>query len=338
MKVWELTDAFGIDNLQLNDRPEPEAGPGQIVVDMRAASLNFRDLVVIKGGYGRNVKTPLIPFSDGMGVVDSVGAGVTRVAVGDRVCPTFFQTWLAGDPPHNVAAGTLGGPLDGALAQKMLVSEQGVVKVPDNMSDAEAACLPCAALTAWSALITQGNILPGQTVVVQGTGGVALFCLQIAKSAGARVIITSSSDDKLETARKMGADETINYRDEPDWGAVAKKMTGGVGADHVVELGGAETLNQSLRAVRGGGTISLIGVLSGAMAELNLPLVLTRNVRIQGITVGSRAGFEAMMAAFGQHEIKPVVDKVFPFDQAVEALNYLASGAHFGKVCIDHTA
>ncbi|MCP5368899.1 MAG: NAD(P)-dependent alcohol dehydrogenase [Hyphomicrobiales bacterium] len=338
MKVWELKEAFGLDNLKLAQRADPRPGPGQVVVAMRAASINFRDLVVIKGGYGRNIKTPLIPFSDGAGVVEAVGPGVTRVAVGDRVCPLFFQGWPAGDPPPDVAAGTLGGPLDGALAEKMLLDQQGVAKVPDSLSDAEAACLPCAALTAWSAIVTKGCIVPGQTVVVQGTGGVALFALQIAKAAGARVIITSSSDEKLEKAKALGADVGINYRQEQDWSRIVKEQTHGVGADHVVELGGADTLNQSVRAVRGGGTISLIGVLSGAMAELNLPLVLTRNVRIQGITVGSRAGFEAMLAAMDLHGIKPVIDSVFPFDRTLEALSHLAAGAHFGKVCIDHTA
>ena len=220
------------------------------------------------------------------------------------------------------------------MTEMMLLSQEGVSPVPKYMTDEEAATLPCAALTAWSALITQGGITAGDTVVCQGTGGVSLFALQIAKMVGARVIITSSSDEKLERAKALGADELINYRTNPDWDKAVKKMTGGEGADHIIEVGGAETLKQAVRAVRVGGVISLIGVLSGAVGAFPLPLVLMRNVRIQGITVGSREGFEAMVRAMEQNQLKPVVDKVFSFEEGKEALAYLKSGQHFGKVCI----
>lgn len=259
---------------------------------------------------------------------------MTRFKPGDRVAPMFFQTWADGEPNGEKLAGALGGPLNGALTEYMFVREQGLAKIPESYSYEEAACLPCAALTAWSALIEQGNLRSGETVLVQGTGGVSLFALQIAKAAGAKVIITSSSNEKLERAKAMGADATVNYKENPDWHKAIKPYCDGEGVDHVIEVGGADTLEKSVRAVRTGGTVSLIGVLSGSMGEFPLPLVLVRSVRIQGVTVGSTAAFERMVRSFEQNGIKPVVDKVFPFDQAQEALGYLKSGKHFGKVVI----
>jgi NADPH:quinone reductase-like Zn-dependent oxidoreductase len=301
---------------------------------MRAASLNYRDTLMIRGGYGPRVKVPVIPVSDGVGEVVAVGEGVRRVAVGDRVAPLFFQSWIGGTATSDKFHDTLGGPVDGVLTRLMRIGEHGVSRVPDHLSDEEAACLPCAALTAWSALVTEGGIGPGDTVLVQGTGGVALFAMQFAKMAGARVIMTSSRDDKLARARQLGADETINYRTFPEWDRVAKDLTGGEGCDHVIELGGADTLERSIRAARTGGQVSLIGVLGGAKAEVSLPLVVMRNLRMQGITVGSRDGFEAMCRAIARHHMRPVVDRVFSFDDVPAAFAHLEAGRHFGKVCI----
>jgi NADPH:quinone reductase-like Zn-dependent oxidoreductase len=266
--------------------------------------------------------------------VVAVGEGVRRVAVGDRVAPLFFQSWIGGTATSDKFHDTLGGPVDGVLTRLMRIGEHGVSRVPDHLSDEEAACLPCAALTAWSALVTEGGIGPGDTVLVQGTGGVALFAMQFAKMAGARVIMTSSRDDKLARARQLGADETINYRTFPEWDRVAKDLTGGEGCDHVIELGGADTLERSIRAARTGGQVSLIGVLGGAKAEVSLPLVVMRNLRMQGITVGSRDGFEAMCRAIARHHMRPVVDRVFSFDDVPAAFAHLEAGRHFGKVCI----
>jgi len=334
VEVWELKDAFGPEHLKKGERPEPVPGPNQVLVAMRAASLNYRDTLIIRGGYGPRVKVPLIPVSDGMGEVVAVGAGVSRVAVGDRVAPVYFQSWIGGEAAPEKFTGSLGGPIDGVLTRFMCLNEQGVSRVPDHLSDEEAACLPCAGLTAWSAVITQGRAGPGDTVLVQGTGGVALFALQFAKMAGARVILTSSRDDKLARGRQLGADEVINYRTTPDWDRVVKELTGGEGCEHVVELGGAGTLERSIRAARVGGAVSLIGVLSGAKAEMPLPLVVMRNLRLQGVTVGSRDGFEAMCRAMAQHHLRPVVDRVFDFDDVPAAFAHLEGGHHMGKVCV----
>jgi NADPH:quinone reductase-like Zn-dependent oxidoreductase len=334
MEVWELKEAFGPEHLKKGERPDPEPAPGEVLLSMRAASLNYRDTLMIRGGYGPRVKVPVIPVSDGVGEVVAVGEGVRRVAVGDRVAPVFFQSWIGGTPSSDKFHDTLGGPVDGVLTRLMRIGEHGVSRVPDHLSDEEAACLPCAALTAWSALVTEGGIGPGDTVLVQGTGGVALFAMQFAKMAGARVIMTSSRDDKLARARQLGADETINYRTSPEWDRVAKDLTGGEGCDHVIELGGADTLERSIRAARTGGQVSLIGVLGGAKAEVSLPLVVMRNLRMQGITVGSRDGFEAMCRAIARHHMRPVVDRVFSFDDVPAAFAHLEAGRHFGKVCI----
>jgi NADPH:quinone reductase and related Zn-dependent oxidoreductases len=334
MRVWELRDGFAPEHLRLGERPEPVPGAGQVVVAMRAASLNYRDSLVIRGRYGPRVALPLIPVSDGAGEVVAVGPSVRRVKPGDRVAPLFFQRWQGGRPDQDKMFDSLGGPVDGVLTEQMCLSEDGVAVIPPHLDWAEAATLPCAGLTAWTAIVTDGRVGPGDTVLVQGTGGVALFALQFAKLAGARVIVTSSSDAKLERVRALGADETINYRQTPAWDRVVKEMTGGAGCDHIVELGGAETLERSVRAIRIGGTLSLIGVLSGAAASLALPLVVMRQVRMQGITVGARDGFEAMAGAIGQHGLRPVVDRVFSFDDVPAAFATFDQGAHFGKICI----
>ncbi|NNJ13092.1 NAD(P)-dependent alcohol dehydrogenase [Chloroflexales bacterium ZM16-3] len=335
MKVFQLDGGWSADHLVIAERPAPEPGPGQALLRMRAAALNYRDMVVLQRGYGSQTGTlPLIPVSDGVGEVVALGSGVTRVKVGDRVCPTFFQRWAGGPPNAERLAASLGGPLDGVMAEYMAVDAEGLAHVPDHLSDAEAATLPCAALTAWSALVTEGRIQPGERVLIQGTGGVSLFALQFAKMLGAFAIVTSSSNEKLERARALGADATLSYRETPEWGRSVRELAGGDGVDHIVEVGGQETLPQSLRAIRPGGTISMIGVLSGPGMDVRLGLVVTRQVRLQGITVGSRDGFESMARAVGQHQLRPVVDRVFGFDELPQAFTHLASGTHFGKICL----
>jgi NADPH:quinone reductase-like Zn-dependent oxidoreductase len=337
MKVFEIRDDWGFDHLQLGTRPDPRPGPGQVLLRMKAASLNFRDLVVPNRGYGAFTgNLPLIPISDGVGEVVEVGAGVTRVKIGDRVCPCFNQAWIGGEPDLERLTRTLGGPIDGTMAELMCLPAEGVVKVPAYLTDEQAATLPCAALTAWSALVTYDELGPGSRVLVQGTGGVALFALAFARLAGCHVTVISSSDEKLARARALGADAGINYTTSPEWAKATREITGGRGYDHIVELGGEKTLPQSLRAIRPGGTISMIGVLSGSTLSAPLGLVVTRQVRLQGITVGSRDGFEAMMRALEQHRVVPVIDSVYAFEELMEALAALKKGAHFGKICIRH--
>jgi NADPH:quinone reductase-like Zn-dependent oxidoreductase len=259
---------------------------------------------------------------------------VSRVQAGDRVTTLFAQKWLAGRPTRERLRSTLGGPLDGTLAELAVFDQDGVVKTPEHLSDEEAATLPCAALTAWSALVTEGGVTAGDTVLVQGTGGVSLFALQLAKLLGASVVATSSRDEKLARVRAMGADETINYREVPAWGVRARELTGGAGVDHVVEVGGAGTLQQSLQAVRFGGTISLIGNLAGTRTELLLTHVFMQKIRLNGILVGDRESFEAMNRAIALHRLRPVVDRVFPLEDSRAAFAHLAAGEHFGKIVI----
>jgi NADPH:quinone reductase-like Zn-dependent oxidoreductase len=333
MKAVEIQDSFGLEQLRVVEREVPVVGRGQVRIRVKAASLNYRDLLMVRGLYNPRQPLPLVPCSDGVGVVEEVGEGVSRVAVGDRVCPLFAQKWFGGEPTHEAIRSTLGGPLDGMLMQEKVMSEESLVKVPDYLSDEEAATLPCAALTAWSAL-SLGGLQAGQTVLLQGTGGVSMFALQFAKAMGARVIITSSQDEKLEKAKALGADEVINYKSTPEWGKVARGLTEKQGVDHIVEVGGAQTLKQSLRAIRVGGHISMIGVLSGVASEINVLPILMQQVRVQGVLVGSREGFESMNRAMAQHEIRPVLDKTFALEEVPEALQYMADGKHFGKICI----
>jgi NADPH:quinone reductase-like Zn-dependent oxidoreductase len=334
MKAYEIRNGFGLDKLVSCERPDPVPGPFQVRVRVKATSLNYRDLMMVEGRYNPRQKLPLVPNSDGAGVVDAVGPGVTRVKPGDRVMGLFAQTWLAGEPSRSVQASTLGGPLDGALADTMLLHEDGLVHTPPHLTDEEASTLPCAALTAWSALVTHGGLKAGDSVLVQGTGGVSIFALQIARMLGARVLLTSSRDDKLERARALGAQEGINYVTTPDWDKAARSLTGGFGVDHVVEVGGAGTLEKSLKAVRLGGTVSVIGVLSGGSGAVPLTPILMGNLRVQGIFVGHRQSFEALNRALTLHGVRPVVDRVFPFSEARAAFEHLKSGAHFGKVVI----
>jgi NADPH:quinone reductase-like Zn-dependent oxidoreductase len=335
MKVFEIRNSFGLDNLLPGERPQPEPGAGQVLLRMQAMSLNYRDILMVGGAYNPRQPLPLIPCSDGVGEIVAVGEGVQRVQVGDRVAAQFAQSWYGGAPNQEKLRATLGGPLDGTLAEFMVLPEGGVSHVPAHLSAAEAASLPCAALTAWSALVTWGQVRAGDTVLLQGTGGVSTFALAFAQALGARVIITSSSDAKLETAHKLGSWAGINYKEDPDWGKTARRLTGGIGVDHVVEVGGAGTLEQSLKAIRPGGQISLIGVLAGHAPKINILPILMQQIKIQGILVGSRDGFEQMCRAIEQHQLRPVVDRIFPFDQARDALAYMSEGRHFGKVCVE---
>jgi|RhiMethySRZTD1v2_1073278.scaffolds.fasta_scaffold01685_11 NADPH:quinone reductase-like Zn-dependent oxidoreductase len=334
MKAVTISGAFGLDNLRLEERPEPRPRPGQVLLRMRAASLNFRDLRMIEGVYNPRQSLPLVPASDGVGEVVALGEGVSRVKIGERVSPIFAQRWIAGAPTVAELRSTLGGPLDGTLAELVAVDAEGLVHVPEYLSDVEAATLPCAALTAWNALVTLGKVRPGDSVVTQGTGGVSIFGIQLARLLGARVIATTGSDDKLERLRELGASDVINYKKDPDWGKTARALTDGRGADLVLDVGGGTTLAQSIRAVRPAGHISVIGVLAGVAADLNVLPILMQGLRLQGVFVGHRHSFEAMNRALAQHRLKPVVDRVFALEETRVAIEHLKSGQHFGKVCI----
>ncbi len=332
MQAYQVQTAEGIDGLKLVELPDPQPGIGQILVRVQATSLNYRDTVVVSGHYpGQTL--PIIPLSDGAGEVVAIGAGVTRVNVGDRVAGIFFQDWLAGKLTREKIKTALGGAIDGMLAEFVVLNQDGVVPLPAHLSYAEGATLPCAAVTAWQALVHRGGVMAGETVLLLDTGGVSIFALQFAKILGAKVIITSSSDEKLARAQQLGADATINYKTFPDWEKKVYELTQQQGVDQVIEVGGAGTLEKSLRSASIGGRISLIGVLSGA-GEVNHTQILRKSINVQGIYVGSREMFTAMNRAIALHQIQPVIDRTFPFTAAADAYRYLLSGSHFGKVVI----
>jgi len=332
MRAYEVRAATGLDGLVLNrERAEPKPGHGQIVVRVRAAALNYRDQGVIKGVYGYT-KFPVIPLSDGAGEVVEVGPGVSQFKVGDRVAGTFFVSWTGGRIPANAGHNSLGGMIDGVLTEYALLNETGAIKIPDHLSFEEASTLPCAALTAWNALVDTGRIKAGETVAVLGTGGVSCFALAFAKMHGAFVVMTSSSDEKLSHGKALGADALINYKATPDWDEEIRKQTGGF-VDHVVEVGGANTLEKSMNAVRPGGSIYVIGALAGA-GSINPRMINRKGIRLQGIHVGSRDMFADMNRAIALHGLKPAIDRVFGFDDAKAAYSHQQSGAHFGKIVI----
>jgi len=334
MKCFELQGPDGFDALKLVDRPVPQIGAREVLVRLKAATLNYRDLLTVKGGYGSRQKFPLVPVSDGAGVVEQVGSGVQQFAAGDRVIGSFFESWLGGEPSGTKMQAALGGSVDGVLAEYRVFTAHALVKTPPHLSDVEAAALPCAGVTAWSAVVKLGGIRPGQTVLTQGSGGVSLFALQFAKLSGARVIATSSSDAKIERLEALGADVTINYKTTPDWGKKARELTTH-GVDLVVEVGGVGTLNESIRATRIGGTIAFIGVLAGPPSgSSRLPLMVMQQQRLQGVTVGSIEDLKAMCDAIAMNGMKPVIDRTFAFDQVKEAFAHMESGTHFGKVAI----
>jgi NADPH:quinone reductase-like Zn-dependent oxidoreductase len=333
MKLYEFREIKGIDSLIRTERDTPGPGAGEVLIRVHAASLNYRDLLIAEGKYLRSMKLPLIPLSDGAGEVADVGEGVTRVRRGDRVAGIFMQNWLGGETSPYAPRIALGGSVDGMLAEYVVLHENGIVHIPRHLSYEEAAALPCAAVTAWNAL-TSWMFRPGISVLVQGTGGVSLFALQFAKLAGARVIVTSSSDDKLKRAVALGADDCINYKSIPDWDTKTVELTGGIGVDHIVEVGGPGTLARSMNAVRIGGRISFIGLLTGTDVTVSPMPILGKQIQVRGIFVGSRDMFEAMNRTITLHQLRPVVDQVFEFDQARDALRHMRSGRHFGKIVI----
>lgn len=336
MRAIEL-QSFSVDALRMAERPDPVPQAGEVLVAVKAVSLNFRDWLMSQGIYNPKQKLPLIPVSDGAGEVIAVGTGVTGFTPGDRVLGHFFPNWLAGEPSVEKFSVSMGGPHDGWLCERRVYSADALAHIPAHLSYAEAAALPCAALTAWSAIVTLGKVQPGERVLIQGTGGVALFALQFAKLAGAEVIMTSSSDEKLARVKAMGADHLINYKADPQWGRTARALTGGAGLDHIVELGGAGTLLQSIRAIRPGGFIAMIGVLSGPSNDLQIPLVVMQQVRLQGVTVGSKEGLDAMLRAMTLAGTKPVLDQMFEFSEAGvrAAFSHMGGGSHFGKIVIE---
>jgi NADPH:quinone reductase-like Zn-dependent oxidoreductase len=334
MRYWSFKDGFGLDHLRLSESATPSPGPRDVLIRMSAASLNYRDLVVLRGQHGKSVVPPLIPLSDGVGRVLEVGSEVQTISIGDRVCPCFFQNWAGGAPPLDIEIGRLGGPLDGVLTTHRVVPASAVVRIPEHLSDAEAATLPCAGVTGWSALNEPAPIRPGETVLILGSGGVALMALLLAKAAGARTIVTTSSAERAERLQALGADLVIDRSANPDWSKAVRRATDGVGCARVLELGGAKTLNDSVKATQTGGTIVLIGNVTGNAAELFLPMVLTRRLTMQSVSVGSRQDFEAMNRSIELHRLRPVVGKVFDFADIADAFQALEQQSEFGNICI----
>ncbi len=334
MRAYEIVAETGVDALALNQRPSPQPAAGQILVRVRAASINYRDLSIVENPAARAIAYPRIPNSDGAGEVIAVGDGVTRFAPGDRVAGCFFQDWSDGRISAAAMASAMGGAIDGMLAEEVVLNERGAVAVPEHLSFAEAATLPCAGLTAWNCLVEQGGLTAGKTALFLGTGGVSIFGLQIAKMLGARAIITSSSDEKLQRAARLGADELINYRETPDWQARVLELTDGVGVDVTIETGGGGTLSKTIECTRIGGTISLIGVLTGG--NINPTSVMAKSIRLQGVYVGSRRMFEDMNRAFSMNRIHPVIDQQFEFDDARAAFHAMRAAGHFGKLVVSY--
>jgi NADPH:quinone reductase-like Zn-dependent oxidoreductase len=333
MKLYELR-AFGLENLQQTERPSPEPAEDEVLIRIRAVSLNYRDLLVVQGKYNPRMKLPRIPVSDGAGEVVSIGSGVTIWKPGDRVVIPFFPAWLDGPLTAAKAASALGGDVDGLLREFATVKADALLPIPHHLSYEQAASLPCAAVTAWNGLTVSGNLQKGQTLLLQGTGGVSLFGLQFGKIMGAKIILISSSDAKLERARALGVHHAINYKAEPEWAKRILEVTEGRGVDLTLEVGGTGTLSQTLRATAYAGHISLIGVLTGIAGEVQIGHILHKALTVRGIYVGSRTMFAAMNEAIAQDKLEPVIDRVFPFRDAPEAFRHLESGQHFGKVVI----
>lgn len=331
MRAYYLNGTDGIESVKRCDRPDPTPARGQVLIRMRAASLNYRDLLVAKGQYGAPAGGGTIPLSDGAGEVIAVGADVTRFAVGDRASPTFMTRWIGGEMTALVMSSALGGAIDGVLAELVVCDENAAVRIPDHLSYEQAACLPCAAVTAWSALHGPRPVIAGDVVLTLGTGGVSVFAVQFARAAGARVIATSSSDKKLEALRRVGASDSVNYNEHPDWEREVLRLTDGRGVDHVVETVGGGTLPRSIAAAAVSGHVHLIGVLSEGKLD---PLSLMARKTLRGIMVGSTDEFEAMNRMIDVNRIEPVIDQVYAFDEAPRAYEHLASAAHVGKVVV----
>lgn len=337
MRALSVSEPWGLDRIEVIDAPDPTPGHGEVLVRMRAVSLNYRDLLMAQGMYPRGPGTggPITPFSDGCGIVEAVGPGVTRVKVGDRVATLFFQNWISGPPTLEKLMSSLGSPIPGAGRELGVFSQDGVSRVPEFLSDQQVATLPCAALTAWRALFEDADLRPGDTVVLQGTGGVSIFGLQFAHAAGYRTVITSSSDEKLARAKAMGADHLANYRQDPDWAKAVRAATGGVGADLIIEVGGGGTIEQSMKAIRIGGHVAIVGVVAGLGGGFNTVSLIGNSARLQGLSVGSRDMFEAMCRFIALKNIGPVVDKVFPWTEAKAAFAAMQGGEHFGKIVLE---
>lgn len=333
MKIWKI-GTFGVEKLEQVEVPIPLIGAHQVLIRVHAVSLNFRDLLMVKGHYNPKLALPRIPCSDGAGEIAAIGAEVHQWKVGDRVAGIFMQNWLDGRPTSQKEVGALGGDIDGMLAEYVALPAESVVAIPEHLTYEEAATLPCAGVTAWNAITTAGKVRPGQTVLIQGTGGVSIFALQFAKLAGARVIGTSSSDEKLARARSLGLDAGLNYTTSPDWAPWVLEQTGGEGADLVVEVGGAGTLPQSLKAVRVGGTVAQIGVLTGIEEKLLIAPILHKQINIQGIYVGSKQNFVEMNTAITHSGLTPAIDKIYSFSDMREALSTMEVGSHFGKIVV----
>ena len=337
MRALNVTAPWGLDAIQVAEVPDPVAGPGQVLVRMKEVSLNYRDLLMVNGMYGRGsagTKDVITPFSDGCGVIEAVGTGVTKFKVGDRVATLFFQNWTSGPPNLEKLMSALGFPIPGAGAELQVFGQDGVSKVPEFLTDQQVATLPCAGLTAWRGLFEDARLEPGDTVVLQGTGGVSIFGLQFARAAGLRTVITSSSDEKLARAKAMGADHLVNYKTTPAWSGPVREATGGRGADFIMEVGGGGTIQESMKAIRIGGHIAIIGVVAGAGDPFNPAALIGNSAKLQGLSVGSRDMFEAMCRAIELHKIAPVVDKVFPWTDAKAAFSAMAGGEHFGKIVL----
>jgi len=335
MRAYQILPGAGIDGLQSVDFPDRELGTGEVRMRVRAVSLNYRDLMVASGNYLVNVDDPIIPCSDGAGEVLAVGPGVSRVQVGDRVAGSFFPYWHDGPAAPDKVRHALGGDIDGMLAEEVILHEDALAMVPPSMSLIDAATMPCAGVTAWNAIFeSSNNIRPGDTVLLLGTGGVSVLGLQLAQAAGLQTIITSSSDDKLARARELGATHAINYRTHPEWQEEVLRVTGGIGAHVVLEVGGQGTVNRSIASAAMGGTIAVIGGVSGFGGEVNPGSLLASARRLVGIYVGSRTMLEKVMRLVASTGLQPVVDRVFPFEEVQEAYRYMESGAHFGKVVI----
>jgi NADPH:quinone reductase-like Zn-dependent oxidoreductase len=336
MRAYLIDSTGGIDAVKRVELPEPRPGDGEVLVRVRANSLNYRDLGITRGGYLRNDTRPVVPLSDGAGEVVEVGAGVTRFKAGDRVVASFFRDWIAGEVTEEQMHSALGGGIDGTLCELVCLPERAWLPVPPHLSFEEAATLPCAAVTAWQALVSLGRVKAGDVVLTLGTGGVSVFALQFAKLHGATVIVTSGSDEKLARARRLGADHGINYKAVPEWHEEARRLTGGRGVDNVIEVGGPGTFERSLAATAVSGRVSLIGVLTGGAGAVNPMAALFNRITVQGIYVGSAEMFAAMNRAIAANGLRPVIDRTFGFDEALDAYRYLKSGAHFGKVVITH--
>lgn len=332
-RAYEVHE-FGISNLRLVSESVPSPGPDEVIVRLRAAALNYRDVMVIEGSYNPKMRLPAIPFSDAAGEIVEIGSDSAKWQIGDRVCTTVIPGWVDGEPAAEKVKTAIGaGRSEGVLREFAIFHQDSLVAAPAHLSFVEAATLPCAALTAWHALMVSGDLKPDDIVLTLGTGGVSIFALQFARMLGAKVITTSSSDEKLERARTLGADHLINYRSREDWENKVLEITGGRGVDHVVEVGGTGTLTRSIKSVRNGGHVALIGALDMS-GEFNPVPVFMRNIKVQGIFVGSKRMFESMNAAIVEHQMNPIVDKVFEFEEARGALDYMKSGSHFGKMVI----